>query len=301
MPMTIQQPHRSTPRHRRVTLAGWVQNALTQERLAGALITIRQAPDAFIQPLLTKVRIFGLPERWVRWRSPPRLPVSVPPNRQDIQAKLFDPTISSTARLNHLQAMIGASDISNSDKFSAFQSLLDTVSMQDWNAQKTNYGRTQTRADGSFYFTDLPAGFYQLEASLPMAGSRYGQIILDVEIKETPSSLDSSETSVFSDILKLKFELPPTTLLGKVIDAVNQEPIKMAKVHCSENKSQTLTSGHLQQNQQQAWNYRLVGLELASPTLTLNFSASGYTQQQQHVVLKPGEIKQCDVQLVVQS
>ncbi len=302
MNLTLNPPTPSNPHRRRVTLAGWVQDALTQERLAGAMITIRQAPDAFIQKLLTKVRILGLPKRWGQWRSPPLVPFSTagPTAIQDFQTQLLNAQTTSTAILRHLDQIIARSDLNNADKFLALQCFLDTLSMEDWHSQKMNYGRSQSRRDGSFYFTNLPSGFYQLEASLPRAGLRYGQSRFEAELKDEYFTRDPPKKSGFSDILKLKIELPPTTIFGQVIDAKNQEPLEMATVRCVEHPAQTLTSRNLDHNQAQKWNYRLVGVEPFLPAVTLIISASGYAPQHQRVVLQPGESKQCDIQLVAQ-
>jgi hypothetical protein len=291
----------SPPIRRRVVLAGFVRDALTRQHLSGVTLKLCQAPDLFVQRLVTQVRVFGLPASWVRWRSPPppRQAESAPPVLQDFYAEIANPQLNGTVILNRLQQILTASAIANPHKLLALQALLDVVPSNAWYKQKINDGRTQTALDGWFYFTDLPMGQYQLEATLPSAGWRYGKTVLAAEVKDLERKLPLAPD--FSDILKLKLELPPTTILGNVFDAKTQERIDSAKINLTESHVHTLTSRQLHQDQHGQWNYRLVAIEPALPFSTLQVSAPGYVSQQQQIALKPGEVKQCDLHLVPQS
>lgn len=285
-------------RHR-VLLAGFIQDELTKQRISGVILKICQAPDLFVQRLVTQVRVFGLPSSWIRWRSPPQRDrvQSAPQVLQDFYAQIENPQIRSTMLLNHLQELLIAPNLETSHKLLAIQTLLDAGDIKS--KPTTPYGRTQSARDGWFYFTDLPPGLYQLEAALPYGDLRYGKRIFTAEIKDLSQKLPHE--AAFSDILKLKVELSPTTLFGKVCDATSQEIIDNAQVNLTESQSHTLTSRQLQQDSYGQWNYRLIAIDPIQPQSTLQVSAPGYETQQQQIELQPGEIKQCDFQLIAQS
>ncbi|GAA4609860.1 hypothetical protein BJY16_007544 [Actinoplanes octamycinicus] len=81
-------------------------------------------------------------------------------------------------------------------------------------------GPAVSRADGSFYFLDLPAGLYRLEATAPGLGTRYGSVQTGpVRVWVTPGKIDP-----------LDIRLPPTRLAGRVSAAADDTPVPGATV-----------------------------------------------------------------------
>jgi hypothetical protein len=256
-------------RRHQVALTGQVINALTGEAIAGARIKIIQAPDKFIDVVLFKTKLFGLPESF------------------------------GTERLILFKTVMADTSLNNYQKFQSLQNILDYLQ----SAQKINNEcseRTYSTSDGWFYFTDLPTGFYRLEASFPKAGKRYTNTIIEVEIPDIKNNIESGINIAFSDILKLVLELNPTTVFGKVIDSITNELIDMAKIKIHESEDYAISSRTVNQNAQGNWNYRLVALEPNKPFTTLTVSAQGYVTQRHQVYLQTGDIKQLDFQLVSQ-
>ncbi len=56
-----------------------------------------------------------------------------------------------------------------------------------WERMAERPDRTRAAADGHFHFIDLPAGSYALTAALPAAGSRYGEVAIEVAVTADPS------------------------------------------------------------------------------------------------------------------
>ncbi|TYQ30998.1 carboxypeptidase-like regulatory domain-containing protein [Pseudanabaena sp. UWO310] len=290
-------------RRHQVTLAGQVINNLTGEAIAGARIKIVQAPDKFMDVVIFKTQLFGLPESLWMNQSYSRIPNPpleyLLPKTQEFHEQLINPQISKKEKLELFKTLIGDSSLNNYQKFRALQIILDC-----WQSDQiinTKYPeRTYSTSDGWFYFTDLPTGSYQLEASLPLSEMRYTNTSIEVEVPETKNNIELDLNTSFSDRLKLILKLNPTTLLGKVIDSETKEIIDMAKVKIHENEDYAMSSRSVHQNGHSEWNYRLVALSPSQPFTTLTVSAQGYVTQQHQVYLQTGDIKQLDFQLVSQ-
>ncbi|ELS34605.1 MULTISPECIES: carboxypeptidase regulatory-like domain-containing protein [Pseudanabaena] len=299
-------------RRHQVALAGQVINNLTGEAIAGARIKIVQAPDKFVDVVIFKTQLFGLPESLWMNQSYSRIPQPpleyLSPRIQELYEQLINSQISRKEKLELFKILIGDPSLNNYQKFQALQIILDC--WQSDQILNTKYPeRTYSTSDGWFYFTDLPTGSYQLEASLPLREMRYTNNSIEVEVPETKNNIeldlntsfsDRDLNTSFSDRLKLIIRLNPTTLLGKVIDSETKEIIDMAKVKIHENEDYAMSSRSVHQNGHSEWNYRLVALSPSKPFTTLTVSAQGYVTQQHQVYLQTGDIKQLDFQLVSQ-
>jgi hypothetical protein len=295
-------------RRHQVALAGQVINALTGEAIAGAMIKIVQAPDQFIDVVIFKTKLFGLPESlWMKQSyskipNPPLeylSPVIQAPIIQEFQEKLSNPQINNKEKLEAFKILIAAPSLNNRQKFQLLQNILDYFqSNKIINTECPE--RTYSTSDGWFYFTDLPTGSYRVEASFPITGNRYATNLIEVEIPDTKNNIQSDLNNYFPDRLKLVLKLNPTTVFGKVIDSITNELIDMAKVKIHESEDYAISSRTVNQNGQGNWNYRLVALEPNNTFTTLTISAQGYVTQQHQVYLQTGDIKQLDFQLVSQ-
>ncbi len=209
--ITTYSPRTSPPKNGgQVRLAGFVEDALTGERLSGAMVKIRQAPDAWMTRLLVQVGALGLPDRWLQRRSPTvsPLPEPSPPSLQNLRSQLIDPQTKHADLLQMLQQHITNPGSPLLQKFAALQLVLDAVPYRLLQDRGRTYERVLTGSDGWFYFQDLPAGQYQLETTLPKAGLRYGKATLKVEISDAEIA-KPDPTSAFCDRLRLKFSSLP--------------------------------------------------------------------------------------------
>ncbi len=142
-----------------------------------------------------------------------------------------------------------------------------------------NLKPVKAAADGYFCLTDLPPGDYQLEASLPSAGTRYGVI------KSAIIKVNNSSQSI-------DLQLPPTILQGKIFHIVKKEEglqeelICMAKVSIkgsyestfSEGERPSSTEGELSPStpDNSKCNYRLKGIEASDKKQKVICSKIGY-------------------------
>jgi len=290
-------------RRHQVALAGQVINALTDEAIAGAMIKIVQAPDQFIDVVIFKTKLFGLPESLWKQQSYSRIPNSpleyLSPRIQEFHEQLINPQINSKEKLEAFKILMADISLSNHQKFQSLQNILDYFqSNKIINTECPE--RTYSTSDGWFYFTDLPTGFYRLEASFPITGNRYATDFIEVEIPDTKNNIQSDPNNYFPDRLRLVLKLNPTTVFGKVIDSITNELIDMAKVKIHEGEDYAISSRTVNQNGHGNWNYRLVALEPNTPFTTLIVSAQGYVTQQHQTYLQTGDIKQLDFELISQ-
>ncbi|WP_017303730.1 carboxypeptidase-like regulatory domain-containing protein [Spirulina subsalsa] len=285
-------------RRHRIALAGQVNNEVTGNAIAQATVKIVQAPDAFIQRLILKIRLYGLPRPLARpgWSNP------------SFPQSLTDPNLT-----------LG-------EKFQILQQLFDHLDQKHKNPSSHAIpDRTKTAPDGWFYFTDLPPGCYQLEASLPRAKLRYSTASLTVEIEDPLKNNQPSKNSRFSDKLDLNLWIKPTTLVGQIIDAENQEMIDLATVKINQSEdptlrfetisfkangfkangskaisSRTIRSQTIEDYDLGNWNYCLSAFEPQDPLTTVTVSAQGYISQTQNIPIQTGEIKKLNFQLHAQ-
>jgi CarboxypepD_reg-like domain len=137
---------------------------------------------------------------------------------------------------------------------------------------------TRTRPDGLFYFLDLPDGKYNLQASIPRYGSRYGQA-------EEPATVSRSASG---DIKKtfVRCALQPTQVRGKVTGTDRETGIALARVRVKGSGELGFTDAQGQ--------YTVARIEPGKRTLVV--SAQGYRDKSQEFTLgKPGASQIIDV------
>lgn len=169
-----------------------------------------------------------------------------------------------------------------------------------WEAMPERPDRTRTAADGHFHFLDLPAGQYTLVASLPGAGTRYGQ---SKAMTVTVSQDKDGKYTYTPEPAELN--LPPTTVKGRITTqekGQNEEdqvekPVAMAEVR-------VVGSGEHTYSDTQG-DYCLTGLEVNKENgipkkriLELKVSARGYLDDKKPVELnQPGQVQSADFKL----
>lgn len=297
-----------------IAIVGQVKDAIASEGIPDATVKIVDAPDEFIKESIFKAKLFGLPGLPIQWRSLnselARANKTLPQQLIDFQENLQNPQLNSTDRLQLFQIILEDPKLGDRQKFQGLQEILDCIPFNP-KSKISQLERTQTTADGWFYFTDLPAGTYQLEAFLPNAGRRYSIAKCQIEIgqddRENINKLDRNVSQF--DKIKVELELQPTTLFGKITNS-DDEAIGMAKVQVQGSREPTLSAGEftkqklgdrkLGDRKLGEWNYRVTGIEAGTTPLTVIVSARGYAAQQKEISLQTGEVKSLDFQLVSQ-
>lgn len=291
---------------RRISIVGQVKNAAINQGILGARVKIVAAPDRFIDQVISQVKLLGFPSTQLlpyglKARQSSTF-ISPSPKVQNLQAALNRSDLKSGDKLQILYQVLADPTLILQHKFQALQMVLDCL-RTSVSEKALPIERTQTMADGWFYFVDLPIGHYQLEASLPEMGHAYGVAQAEIEVMaETENSRLSQATESYTsrfERMLVKFEIQPTTLLGKIVNAEDpQEAIGMAKVQIAGTEYAVFSSKEVIKQQEKAWNYRFLGLDASSTSLPLIISAPGYATAQQQVQIQAGEITTLDFQLV---
>jgi hypothetical protein len=165
---------------------------------------------------------------------------------------------------------VGGAGVGIADAPTEFTAWLATRAKQfgdRWQAMSQRPDRTRTAADGHFHFMDLPNGDYTLVASLPGAGSRYGQAEAAVTVNRgTEGNLIMATVDI---------QLPPTTLKGRITteDTEGPVPVVSAEVRIGGSDEKAFSDDQ--------GRYHLAGLEKGLRTVLV--SAKGY-QPVSHVV-----------------
>src|SRR5260370_30369385 len=97
----------------------------------------------------------------------------------------------------------------------------------EWDTRTQRPDRTRSRADGLYYFLDLPDGDYEIRALLPNCGRRYGE----VRQKKKVASGDQNRSG--QEALKgmwVGLALQPTAIRGRICDAAKKTGVVMAEV-----------------------------------------------------------------------
>lgn len=161
------------------------------------------------------------------------------------------------------------------DMPAAFKKTLQLKSLQfggEWDTMPQRPDRTTSRMDGQFYFLDLPAGKYTLQANYSNAGRRYGQAQQTVQVVE-----DAKKKKV-----AIELALPPTVVKGKIVVSGQKAGVGMAEVRVKGSGERTFSDVQGQ--------YLLTGMEPGKRTLMV--FAQGYVAAVQAVNIPgPGTLE----------
>jgi hypothetical protein len=136
-----------------------------------------------------------------------------------------------------------------------------------WNTLQQRPDRTRSREGGLFYFLDLPDGTYNLIASIPNYGNRYGTA--------QQSAVISRNKKGDAKISFVNLTLPPTAVSGKIIGPGHKTGVVLAEVRVKGSGERTFTNEEGQ--------YTVAGIEPGKRVLLV--SAQGYRPQSQPVTL----------------
>lgn len=277
----------------RLALVGQVKDAITQEGIGAATVKIKAAPVKFVEQILFKIKLLGLPLTALQWYGLERF-IFDQANHQNpaldpLQSLLKSRPLSQVdglgAWVNHLEQ----SSLSPQDRFQVLQVILDGLALDP--SRASGLERTLTRPDGWFYWVDLPTGAYQLEASVPGSTRGYSQALAEVEVVE--GGQDPFGQS------QVSFNLSPTTLQGRVVSAADPaEPVGMARVQIAETQAYVFSSDEFTKPHDREWNYQFVGIASTYSVITLIITAKGYETTQKKVDLRSGANNSLDIQLV---
>ena len=154
-----------------------------------------------------------------------------------------------------------------------------------WDRSAERFDRTATRADGSYYFVDLPTGVYRLQASIPRLGTRYGTGETgSVRVWAGPDPDGRVKLSA-ADIA-----VPPTHLRGRAANKDTGVAIPGAKARLRGDDYAVLTG--------QDGQYVLGPIAAGSPTLEI--SAKGFQTESRKVNLAQGAGEELNLTLAPQ-
>jgi hypothetical protein len=161
-----------------------------------------------------------------------------------------------------------------------------------WEVLSERPDRTQTTANGTFHFLDLPDGNYALTASLPNTVLRYGTVTKEaIAVSRTAGGAIEHERDSQGNIINFSIELtlPLTAVKGQIVteDPANSDKtirVEMAKVQIKETNQITFSN--------REGNFLFADLEILrweEQTLTLEVSAPRYTAASVPVKIRPGQ------------
>lgn len=144
--------------------------------------------------------------------------------------------------------------------------------------------RTRSRADGIFYFLDLPEGKYILAAAIPNGGRRYGTA------QQTANVARDNKGNV--KLTSIDFSLQPTVVKGKVTGTGHKSGVAMAEVRIKGSGERAFTDVQ--------GEYVLTGIEPGKRNVVV--LAQGYRTMTQPVALaEPGASETVNFNLVRES
>lgn len=164
------------------------------------------------------------------------------------------------------------------EKFRAILALKALQYGEQWQKMLERPDRKVTKNDGYFYLTNLPAGDYLIETSLPNSPTQYNPVRTTVKVS---SPVNGKIPTMMTDIV-----LSPTGIKGTITDANDAKKLVVnAKIQIQDSGDMTISD--------QKGNYRLLGLESSKSgqrTITLIVSATGYQQVSQTINIQRGVV-----------
>jgi len=121
--------------------------------------------------------------------------------------------------------------------------LLAAADREKWNRGEERPDKTRSRADGLFYFLDLPDGEYGLSAVLPNCGRRYAAAKHVAKVSRAALDECDRRNAAGEKMQRMwvKLALQPTTVRGKVIDADRNTAIMLAEVRMKASGERTFS------------------------------------------------------------
>ena len=152
---------------------------------------------------------------------------------------------------------------------------------EEWTRRVQRPDRTSSRADGLFYFLDLPDGDFEVSATLPNCGKRYGET---QQKKKVARNEQKGGTEALKNMC-LGLALKPTAIRGRIIDAGKKTGVTMAEVRLKVSGERTFTNSR--------GEFTLGPIEASEKAeRSLECSAQGYVRKEKVriVVAKPGQL-----------
>lgn len=178
---------------------------------------------------------------------------------------------------------------------------LSTVAVRSrdplWVRRKERLNRTVSRADGLFYFLDLPdGGPYRIEVTVPHRSARYGRQRHkeEIDVPPAPQSPADPIQHRWVDVV-----LTSTGVSGRVVTMSNgaKEPVAQAEVSIQDGSTKTGEDGA----------FTIDGLtgpraeaRFAVPKARLSATAKGFAVQHREIDLKVGAITE-NVEIILNA
>lgn len=143
-----------------------------------------------------------------------------------------------------------------------------------WKTLQQRPDRTRSREDGLFYFLDLPEGTYNVSASIPTYGNRYGTA-------QQPALVSRNKKGECKTAF-VNLTLPPTAVSGKITGPGHKTGVVLAEIRVKGSGERTFSN--------EEGLYTMAGIEPGKRVLLV--SAQGYRPQSQPVTLGDAGISQ---------
>lgn len=199
-------------------------------------------------------------------------------HRVSIWGKVFDGVT---------QKPVAGADVTLTRMPAALESTLGRMAQyagSEWDTRTQRPDRTRSRADGLYYFLDLPDGDYEICALLPNCGRRYGEVR---QKKKVPrGDLNKSGQEALKGMW-LGLALPPTLIRGRIYDAAKQAGVKMAEVRLKRSGERAFSGAK--------GDFTLGPIEASEKAeRTLECFAQGYAPKEKSriVVAKAGQLQE---------
>jgi len=128
------------------------------------------------------------------------------------------------------QKPIAGVDVTLTKMPAAFATTLERLAQyasKEWGMRTQRPDRTRSRADGLYYFLDLPDGDYEIRALLPNCGRRYGE---GSQKKKVSGREQNGSGQEALKAMWVGLVLQPTVIRGRIYDATKKAGVVMAEV-----------------------------------------------------------------------